>query len=63
MPYSGYDERKGTILYLCLYFMSVSLSPIPFSLLAFSTPGDLETIGDSILSEKEVSEGGKKLKT
>lgn len=43
--------------------MSVSLSPIPFSLLAFSTPGDLETIGDSILSEKEVSEGGKKLKT
>ena len=50
-----------------LYFISACTSslflsvPLLSHFLLLDTPGDLERIGDSILSEKEVSEGEKKV--
>lgn len=51
-----------------LYFISACTSLLFLSaaflsyFLLLGTPGHLERIGGNILSEKEVSEGGKKLK-
>ena len=56
---------KGKVLYFISACTSSLFLSAPFisHFLLLGTPGDLERIGDSILSEKEVNEGGKKLKT
>lgn len=53
---------KVKVLYfISAYTSSLFLSaPLLSHFLLLDTPGDLERIGDSILSEKEVSEGEKK---
>lgn len=54
---------KVKVLYfISAYTSSLFLSaPLLSHFLLLDTPEDLERIGDSILSEKEVSEGGKKV--
>ena len=55
---------KAKVLYFISACTSLLFLSAPFLsyFLLLGTPGDLKRTGGSIISEKEVSEGGKKLK-